>query len=70
MHLLMSRKFAEQCSRERAGETWDNALLYAFRMEVDYAPEFSPRDGLLILHVCEVRRSTPANVCVSARALC
>ena len=30
----MSRKFAEQCTRERAGEAWDNALLYAFKKEV------------------------------------
>ena len=95
----MSRKFAEQHTRERAGETWDNALLYAFKKEVpsalvcahvaqtggqserwrrrapctnirhsqrrrvygldslqvEYSPEFSPSDGLLILHVHEVQ---------------
>jgi len=30
----MSRKFSQQCNRERTGETWDNALLYAFKLEV------------------------------------
>ena len=30
----MSRKFAEQGARERAGETWDSALLYAFKTGV------------------------------------
>ena len=42
----ISGKFAEKCTRERAGEAWDNALLYAFKKEV------------LSAQACDIGRST------------
>ena len=48
---LSKHRYAAQMDRERTGETWDNALLYVLKMEVEFVPEFSPSDGVVIVHV-------------------
>ena len=60
------RKFAQQVSRERAGETWDGAQLFVFKLGSAYTPSFSPSDGLIILDVPETEHAPADNDVASA----